>query len=170
MDVIKYMEQFFREVAQVIQKIDEDMKKEGWEHLYRSTVTAGLSKDLGQPDQWLPYWNFRIYSKNRKSNLIKAVSICYDSDKVEQPIIIAGLVEYKKPRNDWNDYWAFWYLWLEDENKSKKLDGTVYQLKSSDKDYKEMVKRAKAFAYNIVDIKNEDDIKTKISNKLIELS
>jgi len=170
MDVLKYIQQFFSEIAQVIIKIDDSMEKSGWKPEYGTTVTRDCSHSLDNPEQWLPYWNYRVYLKEKNSNLRKIVSFCYDSEHVDQPIIIAGLVEVKNKEffREWKDYWSLWHLWIEDKNKSKKYDGTIYS--RFDSDYMNHVKKARLFAYNLIDIKNENDIKNKISDKLIELT
>jgi hypothetical protein len=175
MDVLETVQQFFSEIAQVLKKIDDEMENKGWTSLYSDT-TAGRSSSLEHPDVWLPFVNFRVYSKTKKSNQKKIISICYSPQELNQPIIIAGLVEYKK--NSWKqvyDYWVLWISWIYDRNGEKKLNGRIYQKftydpTSKEPDYTHLFKKRKLFAYNLTDITNENDIKTKISDKLIELS
>lgn len=169
MGVFRYVNQFFSEIAQVIQKSDDCMEREGWKPLYGNRVTTNVSKDLLRPKDWMPSMNFRVYTTSGNPNLIKGVTFCYNAETMEQPIIILGMVEYKDKKSlpSWQDYWILWNLWREDKNEPKKLDGTIY--KEFNTEDMKLVKKAKLFAYNLVDIKNEADIKNKLTNNLIKL-
>jgi len=169
LEVIKYIQQFFSEIAQVMQKVDDLMEKEGWKQLYGNTVTTGVSKDLLKPEEWLPFMNFRVYGKDNNSNAIKGITFYYDPEELEQPIIITGMVEYKDKKTlpNWKDYWVLWNLWAEDKNEAKKVDGTHYNEFNTEE--MKSLRKAKLFAYNLVDIKNEADIKNKLTDELIKL-
>lgn len=171
MKVIEYMQTFFEEIAQVIEKMDDYMEKDGWNPFHGNTITSGMSKSLEYASNWLPYMNFRVYQKKVYPNLIKGITIVYDSDRIEEPIIIGGFIDYKdefkSKRHHAIDYWILWHLWLDDKNESKSLDGKVY----TDFNHEDMnkIKRIKLFANRLMDIKNEADIKNKIFNKLSKM-
>jgi hypothetical protein len=167
--VIKHVQKFFNEIAQVIQKVDDLMGRDGWNHLYKNIITDDVSRHLENPDGWLPYMNFRVYVKEGDENTLKGITFNYDIEN-EQPRIMVGKVEFKdrKKMITWENYWIIWKLWELDENETKKLDGTVYdsfKCKST-----ELTKEAKLFAYNLVDINNEADITNKIVKPLLNLN
>ncbi len=180
MQVLKYVEQFYKEIAQVIQKIDTLMEESGWKPAYGNTVTADGSNSLNEPGKWFSYMNFRIYKQKNNPQLIKAVTFYYDWESPEQPMVIVGLVEYKdKKMYKWEDidYFVLQTLWIDDDTETRKMDGTIYtNFKGNtvkgdkySKDIIKSVKRAKLFAYNLMDIRDETDIKNKVTDKLIKL-
>lgn len=166
--VIKYVQQFFNEVGQVIQKVDDLMEKGGWNCLYGNTITTDVSKNLENPDKWLPYMNFRVYMKKGDENTLKGITFDYDTEN-EQPRIIMGKVEFKDRGKlaTWKNYWILWNLWETDKNEAKELDGTVYDKFVCEE--MELVKKAKLFAYNLIEINNEADINNKIVKPLLKL-
>ena len=175
LEVLRWVGQFYKEITQFIQTVDNLMSKEGWQPLYSNPVTAGGSSSLDHPEQWFPYMNFRVYFKKDNPDLIKGITLSYDFEKREQPIIIAGTIEKKAKWLRDYDYWVILDLWVTDENQTKKRDGTVYSKFSCTKGKRNcyvdtsIIKKAELFAYNLTDIRNENDIKNKITNKLLEL-
>ena len=73
-----YIKTFYREVAQMLEDIQELMDKEGWSSLGDSTVTADLSKSLDNPDYWLSYYLYRNFSSEEESNYKKGILIFFD--------------------------------------------------------------------------------------------
>jgi hypothetical protein len=165
-EVFKYIQQFFDEVAQLISKIDDSMIKENWKPLHGTYSTTDCSKSWDRVYKWLPYFNFRVYNNKKFPNIIKNVTIVYDTDVLKQPIIICGIVEYKDKKSIryWKDYQILYHLWIEDKNANKKRDGTIYR----DFSHKDMnlAKKVSLFSHNLIDIKNEMELNNKIIKQL----
>ena len=167
--LLGYIQQYYSEIALVIKKLDDLMKKKGWNPL-DSAVAKDCSKSVDNPEKWFPYMNYRVYAKTKKSNLMKIVLFCHDHEGYDQPKIIAGLVEYKSQKsiNEWTRPFILWNLWVEEKNSQKKFNGYIYK-KFNTPAMKEAIKTTRLFGYNLTDIKNEIDIEQKLFNKLINL-
>lgn len=168
--VFRYVQQIFRETAQLMKKLDSLIGKD-WTPTYGNRTTTGVTSHIDDPDYWLVHASFRIYNSKNALNIKKGISIVYWNEGCDQPILIAGKLDYildstnTGPKG--HDYWDLYYAWFSEDYKDRKTDGTIYQTKyESENDY---IKQAIVFAIPLVSIQSEDDIRTKIYDKLITL-
>lgn len=166
----RYIQQIFKETAQLMRKLDNLMDKE-WIPTYGNRTTKDVTSHLGDPDYWLVQASFRIYDSINKANIKKGITVIYWHEDYDQPILIAGTLDYilddptiRSLKGQ--DHWDLWNAWFTDY-KDRKTDGTIYQTKyEAENDY---IKEAKVFAIPLASIQSEDDIKNKIYDKLITL-
>ena len=159
-----YIKTFYREVAQMLEDIQELMGKKGWSSLGDSTVTADLSKSLDNPDYWLSYYLYRNFSSEDENNYKKGILIFFDVKNNEFPIsIVCGNVGVSDQKYD---KWGLWRLCKNNKDKLISLTGEIISVKTEHKGNKI---EGKLFAIPLTAIKSKTDIKDKVVDKLLNL-
>ena len=159
-----YIKTFYREVAQMLEDIQELMDKEGWSSLGDSTVTADLSKSLDNPDYWLSYYLYRNFSSEEESNYKKGILIFFDVENNEFPIsIVFGNVSVSDQKYE---KWDLWRLWDNNKDKLKSLTGEIISVSA---EYKNKKIDGKLIAIPLTMISTKVDLKEKIVDKLLKL-
>ncbi len=166
----RYVQQIFRETAQMMKTLDSLMG-EDWTPTYGNRTTRGVTSHINDPDYWLVQGSFRIYSSKSEPSIKKGITVAYWDEDYDQPIIIAGKLDYILDPTTGNpkaqEHWDLWHAWFSEGYGDRKTDGTIYETKyESENDY---VKQARVFAIPLVSIQSENDIRTKIYDKLIAL-
>jgi len=173
----RYVQQIFKETAQLMIKLDNLMGK-NWKPTYGNRTTKEVTSHIEKPEGWLVEASFRIYDSKSKPNIKRGITVAYWSEDIEEPILIAGKMDYllnKKtgePKNQ--DHWDLWNAWFAKDYEMKKIDGTVYETKLESDDelieeIKDHIKEAKVFAIPLAHIRSEDDIEKKVYEKLMTL-
>ena len=163
---IQYVQSFYEEVAQLFIKLDDLMGYEGWTSARGNTTTSFVSKDLLRPKNWLPEGSFRLYENKNFPNVRKGVTVCYIHKKIDEPLLLIGFITYDDIINAGE--WDLWYLWFWDETK-KELGEDIFEFTYENEEFQNKIRKNGIYALNLVDIKNEDDIKEKVFGKLLEL-
>jgi hypothetical protein len=166
----RYVQGFFKEVAQLFQKIDDLMEKDGWDSAIGNLTTLDLSKDLLKPEKWLPEASFRLYKNDRAPQIRKGIVVSYiHQEKIKEPILIMGKIEYKKLEKA--SPWDIWSLWF-DERLQRVLYKDYLESEPENKDMyieKDVIASAALHAINLVDVTNEENILNKVFQRLSEL-
>lgn len=166
----KYIQQIFKETAQLMRELDKLMGRD-WKSTYGNRTTINVTSHLTDPENWLVAASFRIYDSINEPNVKKGITVPYWPEKCDQPILIAGKIDYildsetGKPKQQ--DYWDLWRAWFSEDYDEREINGTIYQTKYQPED--DYIKEAIVFAIPLVSIQGEDDIRTKIYDKLIAL-
>lgn len=166
----RYIQQVFKETAQLMKKLDSLMGKD-WIPTYGNRTTRDVTSHIDDPEYWLVEASFRIYDSKNEPSIKKGITVVYWGKNVDEPILIVGKMRYildsATGRPKGLGHWDLWDAWFERDYEGKQTDGTVYQIKyEQEGDY---IEDAKVFAIPLVSIQSEDDIKTKIYDKLIDL-
>jgi len=168
----RYIQQIFKETSQLMQKLDTLMGKD-WSSAYGSRTTKEVTSQLGSPEAWLVEASFRIYNSKKESNIKKGITVAYWSKEIEEPILVAGKLDYilddQTGRPKAEDHWDLWSAWFEENYEGKNPDGSIYRIQPEESHLKDYIKEALLFAIPLVSIKSEADIKTKIYDKLVAL-
>jgi len=168
----RYIQQIFKETSQLMQKLDSLMGKD-WMPTYGNRTTKEVTSQLGSPLGWLVEASFRIYDKKNEPNIKKGITVAYWSKDIEEPILIAGKLDYildestKKPKAQ--DHWDLWSAWFEEDYENKKVNGSIRRVIPEESLLRNYIKEAAVFALPLVSIQSEADIKTKIYDKLVAL-
>lgn len=166
----RYVQQIFKETAQLMKKLDSLMGKD-WIPTYGNRTTRDVTSHINDPDYWLVEASFRIYDRKNAPNIKKGITVAYWGEDYDQPILIAGKLDYILDPTTGNlkgqYHWDLWDAWHSEDYRDRKTDGTIYETKyESENDY---IKQAKVFVIPLVSFQSEDDIKNKIYDKLITL-
>lgn len=166
----KFIQRFYKEVSQLLRKLDDLMEENGWTSAKGNTTTSEVSKDLQKPEKWLPDGSFRLFENEKFPHIRKGIVINYVfEDRIKEPILILGRVKYKtlEKAQDW-DIWNLWF----DDRKERVLYKDYLESKPENKMWyleKGVIDEASLYAMNLLDLANEEDIKDKIFQKLSEL-
>ncbi|TET40104.1 MAG: hypothetical protein E3J66_07345 [Dehalococcoidia bacterium] len=166
----RYIQQIFKETAQLMRKLDGLMGKD-WRPTYGNRTTRDVTSHIDDPDYWLVEASFRIYDSTNEPNTKKGITVVYWGENIDQPILIVGKMDYildsttQRPKRQ--HHWDLWDAWFERDYEERKTDGTVYQVKYERED--DYVEEARVFAIPLISIQSEDDIKTRVYDKLINL-
>lgn len=168
----KYIQQIFRETSLIMKSLDGMMGRD-WRPTYGNRTTKEVTSHLEEPESWLVEASFRIYDSISQKNIRKGITVAYWSRSIEEPILISGKLEYlideKSGGLKDSDHWDLWHAWFDERYKEKKVDGTIYEIRPEESDLKDYVKEAQIFAIPLVSLESEQDIKSKIYDRLISL-
>jgi len=154
---------FYREVAQMLEDIQELMDKKGWTS-GDSTVTADLSKSLDNPDRWLPYYLYKNFTNEDVGNYKKGILVFFDIENNEFPIsIVYGNVNIS---NQEHERWDIWRLWSNNKDKLKSLSGKIISVKT-EHNGKEI--DGKLIAIPLTIISTKECLKEKVVDNLLNL-
>ncbi|OGC78432.1 MAG: hypothetical protein A2Z27_00320 [candidate division Zixibacteria bacterium RBG_16_50_21] len=166
----RFVQGFFKEVAQLFRKLDDLMAKDGWDSAVGNLTTLDLSKDLLKPERWLPEASFRLYENEMFPQIRRGIVVSYiHREKIKEPVLIMGKIEYKKLEKA--SPWDIWSLWF-DERLKRVLNKDYFESEPENKDMyieKDVIANVALHAINLVDVASEEDIKNKVFHKLGEL-
>lgn len=172
--VFGYVQQIFKETAQLMKKLDNLMPVgKDWIPTYGNRTTKEVTSHLEDPERWLVEASFRIYDSTKEPNVKKGITVTYWGKDVDQPILVAGKINYivdkqtKRPVKD--DHWDLWSLWFQENTEKHETNGKVFKVIPQESSLKEYIKEASVFAVPLVSIASEDDVKSKIYDKLNSL-
>jgi len=164
---LKFMRTFYVEIAQLLMKLDDLMEREGWMSARGNRTTSLLSKDLKNPEKWLPDACFRLYENKQLPSVRKGIVIDYATEGNKEPVLIIGSITYRNIKDELD--WDLWNLWFEDE-KHKVLNKDYFETDPETNNIRKgAIKNASLYTINLVEIANEEDIKNKIYIKLMQL-
>jgi hypothetical protein len=162
----KFMQTFYVEIADLLIKLDDLMEREYWVSARGDRTTSLLSKNLKNPRKWLPDACFRIYGNKKFPNVRKGIVIDYATEGNKEPVLILGSITYENTRDELD--WDLWNLWFESE-KHRILYKDYFEAEpESENVRKGVIKNCHLYTINLVDVSDEEDIKNKIFNKLME--
>lgn len=164
-NAFQYIKTFYRELAQMLEDIDELMDKESWSSMGGSGVTSDMSKSLDNPNIWSPYYLYRNYSNEEEANYKKGILIFFDTELNDFPIsVVYGNINIT---NQEFNKWDMWNLWNDNMDKLKSLTGEVIQVKATSQDGKNI--DGKLIAIPLTMISTKEDLKEKVVDKLLNL-
>jgi hypothetical protein len=168
----QYIQQIFRETAQLMATLD-DLMGADWTPTYGNRTTRDVTSHLAHPDDWLVRAVFRIYDSREHPGVRKGISIAYWGNGLEQPILIGGRLDYTVPEGadelDVLGYWDLSNAWFEEDPEDKRIDGSIYQVDPSEPPRKDHIRGAHVFGIPLASVESEDDIRTKVYHRLMEL-
>jgi hypothetical protein len=167
-----YVQQVFRETAQIMTRLDELMGH-NWESPYTNYVSRDLSSALHRPNAWLTRACYRIYHSTKDPDARRGITVVYRGYEIEQPILIVGRVEYVPGQGaharEVGDPWDLRKAWFEKGPEDKKADGTLYPVRFDEAESEDSAAEAQVFAIPLVSIQSEDDIRTEVYDRLMAL-
>jgi len=163
-NAFQYIKTFYREVAQMLEDIQELMDKEGWSSMGDNTVTGDLSRSLINPNNWLPFYLFRNFTNEAEDNYKKGILVFFDIENNKFPIsIVYGNVNISDQKHD---RWDIWRLWYNNKDKLKDLTGEIIPVKTESNGNKI---DGKLIAIPLTMISTKECLKEKVVDKLLNL-
>jgi len=167
----EYVQQVFREIAQLMRQLD-DLMGADWRPTYGNRTTKEVTSHLGYPRHWLVRASFRIYDSQKDPGLRKGITVTYWGSGIEQPLLIGGRMDYIVHDEEGtlkDDHWDLWSAWFQEGSEDKRVDGTIYPVIPEQSVLKDHVREARVFAIPLVSIESEEDIRTKVYDRLMAL-
>jgi hypothetical protein len=166
----EYIQAVYEETRHLIDILDDLVAPE-WKPPSSSYVTTGLSQSLQSPTKWLVKKLFRNYHRTDEPDARVGITIAYLHPRIDEPILIGGRIDYPPDQiagpDDPSHRWDLRKAWFERGPEEKKADGTLYSVRFDEADSKDGEAEARVFAIPLVGIQSEDDIQTKVYDKLM---
>jgi len=161
------------DVALLLRTQEEQMSSKGWE-TDRSTAVCDSSSSIHNPWGWIPINAFRFYVNDKHPNVLAFISVLLDDHwdnlySIKEPIITAGFFDYGNKKWDTFDYSfsrVYGYLF---KKHNWEPNGELFSFDRSmlSSNHRGDFINGKVFALPLVSIKNEKQIETKITDKLL---
>jgi len=168
----RYIREVFIETVQLITILD-DLMGADWKPPSSDAITEGLSRDLKRPRDWLVKQIFRFYHHIDEPSARKGITVIYLDRNVDQPILIGGRIDYASGKatdaQDAHRRWDLKKAWFEEGAEDKETDGTIYGVEPDEPPLADRIRRARVFAIPLVSIQSEDDIRTEVYERLMDL-
>jgi len=177
LELFKQTRKICEQVALLLSSQEAQMEIKDWKIDRRNTAISDMSWSIKYPSWWIPFVVFRFYQNENYPTKLVFVSVllddhAYDEYSLEEPLVTTGFFDYGEEKVDgsWEYSYAriFGYLSkkhnLEHNGEPFSFDRSM--LSSS---HKGNYKSGKVFALPLVSIKNDKEIKSKITNKLLTL-
>jgi hypothetical protein len=172
--VFEYVQQIFKETAQLMKKLDSLMPVgKDWMPTYGNRTTKEVTSHLEEPERWLVEASFRIYDSKKDPAVKKGITITYWGEDIDQPILIGGKIVYKLdgqrkgPVRD--DHWDLWSLWFQEGEGKHITYGNIFKVVPQETNLKDYIQEAVVFAIPLASVCSEDDVKNKIHSRLVSL-
>jgi hypothetical protein len=186
-DMFRQVRKFCSEISRLLETVDDEMAKNGWKT--DNVAIADLSKSIKTPEQWIPIMAFRFYTRETAGdkNKLVYVSVLFDDHYngkylLEKAVLTAGFFDYglEEPANwDYRYFRFFGYV----SGSSKYLirprkieaNGEIFSFNRDDLHVdlfgncvgKKVFEKGEVFALPLTTIKNPEDLKGKITAKLL---
>ncbi|MHA1941414.1 MAG: hypothetical protein ACW97P_06780 [Candidatus Hodarchaeales archaeon] len=164
------------QVALLLRSQEAQMEKKAWK-TDRSTGVSDLSYSIKYPTWWIPIVVFRLYKNENYPNKLAFASVLLDNHwdneySLTEPLVTAGFFDYgnEEVNGDWQYSFARIYGYLY-KNQNWEANGEPFSFDRAmlSSSHKGNFKNGKVFALPLVSIKNDKEIKSKITNKLLTL-
>lgn len=154
---------------------EEQMADKNWE-TDRTFAISDSSSSINNPWGWIPINAFRFYISDTHPNTLAFISVLFDDhwDKLyslEEPLVTVGFFNYGKEKVENFEYSfsrIFGYLFKKN-NWEPNGDVFFFDRKMLPSTHKGDFVSGKVFALSLVSIKNQNDVKTKITAKLLNI-
>ena len=170
--LLREMRTFHQQISLLLLQADKLMKDNGWQ-AERSVAKSG-SNSVEQPERWMPGLIFRYYRSERHKRLLGFISVILlhpdHDDPLHKPLISAGWYEYDNAAKEWWPDFGALHVWAGEENDLDSGALAVLDLVAdgwSERDRQGAVK-AVSFALPLLAIRNTQDLKEKIVDRLLE--
>jgi hypothetical protein len=173
----RQVRQVCEQVSLLLQTADEQMKKAEWK-TRNSTALSETTTSILNPRQWIPCSVFRFYFNQKKQNLIACISVLLtdhfeDRYALNEPVVAAMYFDYGKGRkveNDW-EYWYARYFGYLSQSRHFEPNGEAVEFdnKKLEADLQVNFEIGVLFAIPLVSLKNGQDIKLQVTDKLLSL-
>lgn len=173
---LKGVRQFFTDVGQLLLAAESMMAEQSWEPVGDSGCVVWTSASIAKSSIWLPRFAARHYVCAQKfPNVVGLIAVLIDDCEIEsveltEPIVSASffvLPEETPEGHCWVDRWNAWWFGY----GYVAADGTPYSINSDHEDWKDTHrwKSMTMFGWPLVAITNQDILKAKIVDPLIQL-
>jgi hypothetical protein len=181
-NILKMVQQtrnFCDQIATLLKTANVQMKKHSWESM--NTAITETSQSINYPTQWIATAAFQFYKNKNYPNRLLYISVIFDNDvdeeyTIEEPIVTAGSLDYgngQVEENLGNEVWwysrLYGYLQKYPDQKNGD-DGYSFDKKTARLlDPQGHFESGELFAVPLVLLRNDKDIKMKITDRLLGL-
>jgi len=174
---LKAVRQFFADVGQLLLTAEGMMAEQSWEPIGDAGCLVWTSAMVTKSSHWIPRFAARHYvCPQQFPNVVAIISVLIDDFeigkdfKLTEPVVSASFFVLPEETSEehcrvdrWNALWLG-YGYVE-------ADGTPYSIDSSHDDWQETHrwKFMTMFGWPLVDIGNQESLKAKIVDPLIQL-
>ncbi len=165
-----------REVGLLLQSQEAQMKEKEWNARSNTSVAEG-SNHINYPGYWIPIAVFRLYKNKQKPSKLVFSSVLFDNHwekeyLIEEPLITAGFFDYGNKSVDEDFEYSFTRIYgCLHKKYNWKHNGETFSFDRTmlPSNHKGNFVSGKVFALPLVSIKNDNDVKDTITNKLLQL-
>lgn len=180
-----------KQISDMLGAADRLMGEEGWQPWQPLSDTAFFERsgNLYEHKKWFPSEVFRLYISENNPHILAFISVLlFDRYKefyhFTEPIISAGWLDYgtgEQVDGNWRPWyarfhgnWRSWYGRFHGYMKDTKDDGTLCQLTPSvdwpkeQEKYDFKFKTASTFGFPLMSINTAEDLKSKITDQLLD--
>jgi hypothetical protein len=176
--LVKQMRRLCEEMSLLLRAADENMLAEGWGTETKYALSQ-ISYSIEKPNYWVPIMLYRYYKNENCPNRLAYICILLDDHwdrkyTLKEPLLTAGFFDYGSSQvgNNW-DFWYFRYFGYLSKDHNLRPDGQVFQFErgtvpaSIQGRFEELFENGEVFAVPLTSIKNSEQIKTEVTDKLL---
>jgi hypothetical protein len=178
LSIFRQARQVCEQVSLLLRTADEQMKKADWKN-DNSTALSDLSYSINNPRQWIPTAVYSFYCNQKYPHYLACVSIMLSDQsderyKIKEPIVTALIFDYGMAgeKFDWHyDYWYARYFGYLSKIKHLESNGQLIEFdnKKLEPDLSVRFEKGTMFAIPLVSLRNAQDVKSQITDKLLNL-
>jgi len=144
LDAVRRMRRFHADVAELLRECEARILAEHWQPVQasdkagaeKSGVTWSVSKNIEEPDRWLPQFANRAYRRGDKPSLMPFVNVIWDlvyhPALLQEPMVTAGWVDYSPHVAQWTRVGdaPLMHMFLpnrRDNGEFVRIDGAMWQ-------------------------------------------
>lgn len=179
--LVKQMRKLCAQISLLLRTVDEQMAELDWNSF--GPGISDSSSSILNPERWIPICIFRFYVHKdypqKYPNRLAYVSVLIDDHwdrkyTIKEPLITAGFFDYGTAEvgENWDYHYARYFGYLSKENdlepdgEAFNFDNTKVSADIQGK-FKKIFEKGNVFAVPLISITNADDVKSKITDKLI---
>jgi len=178
-NILKAFQQVKRiceDISLLLQTVEKEMARKEWNNATGSTAIADGGRRLLDPSRWIPIYVFRFYKHKNFRNRLAFVSVLLDDHwekfySLKEPLVTAGYFDFERNEAtlDGNYWYARYYGYMLKENNLEPngipFSFETVKMKAS---IQGKFKRGEVFGLPLTSIKNANDVKELITDKLLE--
>lgn len=173
---VKQIKIVLKDIARLLETVDDLMLKEDWNPAWSNTSIAYSSSSIKHPEGWIPSEIFRFYKKKNDNHRLSFVSVLLDDDREQhytiiEPLVTAGYFDFgnKEVDNKWSYSWSRSYGYHDNTEHDGRIVPFIEEIENEDNTNSYPFDSGKGFGWPLTSIKNTKDIQSKIIEPLLKL-
>jgi hypothetical protein len=160
-----------RDVSLLLRTAEAAMTEKGWENGGNgSSALHEFSYSLDKPDQWMPWEIFRFYKHRDHPTRLASIAVLLDdfAGRLSEPVVTGAIFAFESPEKV---AYLNWFATIFKAVPGREADGSVLELSRAEleQDWQSHFEKAWSFAYPLVSIRSETELRQKVSDHLHSL-
>lgn len=172
LSAIRQLRDLHRNISLLLKTAEAALYEKGWENGGNGSYALHeFSYSIERPEQWMPWEVFRFYKHRDRFARLASLAVLLDDStgRLSEPVVAGAIFEFDAPEKfGYHNWFATIYKAI----PGREADGQVLEVSRAElpEDWQSDFDRAWCFAYPLVRINSESELRRDVADRLDSLA